>query len=768
MKPTPRQLVVLMSIAGLGLSLGKPAYGRIEADVSASSVAVDAFDLRSDGPFNPLVSSPIDALPAWRTLVGELGDNERAAMRVAIDALRRDSLSALSDPSRQGSRAVARPRVSDQEYERADALALVLMEDPRVPAGAPAHPQPPATRQLVTGLRQRDPKGSSTSMQLRPWTSVAGPDPQPEGQADEARPVRPPLDPTASAVPTLSDGSDSVAQKEGDVRPSHAWLSVAELARYLAGPPLDDATALATTTSGSERAAADSQVAASAEVPVGVDIDLPLDLPQAIALSARSTPVAKAASQSIRAAKMDRMAEALRQVLVAEIAPRQEDGPVLPTSRIAAATPAPTSVAANPIESRVERPIASPIASPVEPPIAATGTTSALDINLAIGPMAALDVNPVVAESALDIELDIGLDLIAPLLQLDLNLDLRPPIDIELAGSSKQASGDHVDIDVDLFSAAPASTVASAPTNAVASAATNAIAGVAVNAAGGAAATTVSGAAVPNPATAEVALPAESPVVAVDRIPRIVVAASHGERVRHSLEALLSPDDAVPALVGTQAGAIFVSSHAERALLTLAATLGRHDLVGSSTGAGGEGGVAAPPVEPTRLSSGNVQRPLASTDAPRSRGHSPIGEGLVAVGDLDLDRVRGGFDAGNGLQVSFGIERAVYINGSLVTTTSLNVSDAAGAVRGQSPVGTVASAVASGSGLTLIQNGAGNTFLTGPISAATLGTVVQNTLNDQKIQNITSINAAVNSLQVLRAQNFESTLRGALIDSLRR
>ena len=46
--------------------------------------------------------------------------------------------------------------------------------------------------------------------------------------------------------------------------------------------------------------------------------------------------------------------------------------------------------------------------------------------------------------------------------------------------------------------------------------------------------------------------------------------------------------------------------------------------------------------------------------------------------------------------------------------------------------------------------------------------MVQNTLNDQKIQSITAINATVNSLQLVRAQNLQSTLRSAVIDSLRR
>ncbi len=138
---------------------------------------------------------------------------------------------------------------------------------------------------------------------------------------------------------------------------------------------------------------------------------------------------------------------------------------------------------------------------------------------------------------------------------------------------------------------------------------------------------------------------------------------------------------------------------------------------------------------------------------------------MVAVNERGLDRVRGGFDAGNGLQISFGIERAVYVNGSLVTTTNLSVSDLGRVVAGQ---GGVSAAAAGSSNLSLLQNGAGNTLITGPVSAATLGTVVQNTLNNQKIQSVTTINATVNSLQMLKAQNFESSMRGALTDALRR
>ena len=70
--------------------------------------------------------------------------------------------------------------------------------------------------------------------------------------------------------------------------------------------------------------------------------------------------------------------------------------------------------------------------------------------------------------------------------------------------------------------------------------------------------------------------------------------------------------------------------------------------------------------------------------------------------------------------------------------------------------------------LALVQNGAGNTFQTGSMNAAAMGTVVQNTLNNQKIQTVTLINATVNSLQIIKSMNIGSSLRGAMIDSLRR
>ena len=61
-----------------------------------------------------------------------------------------------------------------------------------------------------------------------------------------------------------------------------------------------------------------------------------------------------------------------------------------------------------------------------------------------------------------------------------------------------------------------------------------------------------------------------------------------------------------------------------------------------------------------------------------------------------------------------------------------------------------------------------NLVSAGAMSPGSIGTVVQNTIDGQKIQNLTMINATVNSLGVLRGINLQSSLRGAVIDSLRR
>lgn len=211
--------------------------------------------------------------------------------------------------------------------------------------------------------------------------------------------------------------------------------------------------------------------------------------------------------------------------------------------------------------------------------------------------------------------------------------------------------------------------------------------------------------------------------------------------------------------------------------------------------------------------------------------------GWKPVAQEKLDEMRGGFEV-PGLQVSFGIERAVYLNGALVVATSINIPDVGRITADQAaqlasalgpaivastnaavnnaltanPVtagtqvgadggnasasagsagasgGAVASAGAAGASssasgaaslpgttvttatgqvvtnglLNVIQNGPGNAAAVGSL-AGTPTTVIQNTLNNQSIRSLMTIDASVNTLQAFRSQLANTALNGALM-----
>lgn len=156
----------------------------------------------------------------------------------------------------------------------------------------------------------------------------------------------------------------------------------------------------------------------------------------------------------------------------------------------------------------------------------------------------------------------------------------------------------------------------------------------------------------------------------------------------------------------------------------------------------------------------------AKKNSADSAGRTPIGQ-VAALDAETLDRIRGGFDMpDSNLRMSFGIERVVYINGQLVASTVLNLGDlqvAAGGGIGPAsmPPGEAVNA------LGVIQNGPGNHFSL-QMGSNLAGTVVQNTLNNQQINTLTTINAAVNSLQLLRAIDLQSTIQNGVVNSLKR
>jgi hypothetical protein len=133
----------------------------------------------------------------------------------------------------------------------------------------------------------------------------------------------------------------------------------------------------------------------------------------------------------------------------------------------------------------------------------------------------------------------------------------------------------------------------------------------------------------------------------------------------------------------------------------------------------------------------------------------------AAVSNSRLATIRGGFDTGSGLLASFGIDRAVYVNGNLVTSTSLSIPNIEQMSAAQ------ASALAAMVGtVNVTQNGPGNSFDVAPFGQTTAATVVQNTLNNQRIQSLTTINTTVNTLDMFKSLNLQSSLQSALINSL--
>jgi hypothetical protein len=160
-----------------------------------------------------------------------------------------------------------------------------------------------------------------------------------------------------------------------------------------------------------------------------------------------------------------------------------------------------------------------------------------------------------------------------------------------------------------------------------------------------------------------------------------------------------------------------------------------------------------------------------------------------AVPDAHLDAIRGGFDAG-GLRVSLGLERTVLINGAEAIRQSVNIPNIAQMTTDQ------ADALRSVLGTTVVTNGVGGVTTTSqpagvaaaannastnaaqssqaialpsslgtvslPTGSAT-GLVVQNSLDNQAITATTTINASVNTSQMLQNLRIDESIKDAVI-----
>jgi hypothetical protein len=131
-----------------------------------------------------------------------------------------------------------------------------------------------------------------------------------------------------------------------------------------------------------------------------------------------------------------------------------------------------------------------------------------------------------------------------------------------------------------------------------------------------------------------------------------------------------------------------------------------------------------------------------------------------------LDSMRGGFEVAPGLNLSFGFERAVYINGELVASSRLAISALGSVSTSTTPS---ASALAASTPSLPLSANALMVSNAGNISSYNgIITGIQNTLNNQMIQVRTTIDATLSSLSQMRAQVFSDAFRQSAIDSARR
>jgi hypothetical protein len=151
---------------------------------------------------------------------------------------------------------------------------------------------------------------------------------------------------------------------------------------------------------------------------------------------------------------------------------------------------------------------------------------------------------------------------------------------------------------------------------------------------------------------------------------------------------------------------------------------------------------------------------LAHADTSLNMTEQPV---WMTVSNKNLDKMRGGFDLGLGLMVSFGISRATYINQELVTSLTLQLGDLSKLTASQ------AQRLSQQINIQpqVIQNGGGNVVDSGVLNLP-LGTYVQNTLNNQVLRNQTVIDITTNGLSMLKNSNFQSMMQEAITNALGR
>jgi hypothetical protein len=155
---------------------------------------------------------------------------------------------------------------------------------------------------------------------------------------------------------------------------------------------------------------------------------------------------------------------------------------------------------------------------------------------------------------------------------------------------------------------------------------------------------------------------------------------------------------------------------------------------------------------------------VCQAQTPRTQAAHQSGDSTwLAASDRTLDRMRGGFDLGTGLMVSFGISRAVYVNGQLITSTTFRVGDLTSLTPQQATA--LSQQMTSQSQAQVVKNGPGNTMELS-VGTVPLATYIQNTLNNQTIRNQTILDVTSNGMGIAKGLNLRATIDAAIADAI--
>jgi hypothetical protein len=155
----------------------------------------------------------------------------------------------------------------------------------------------------------------------------------------------------------------------------------------------------------------------------------------------------------------------------------------------------------------------------------------------------------------------------------------------------------------------------------------------------------------------------------------------------------------------------------------------------------------------TRAAAGMAAAILASFTGAGLADETSFSED-TAVPEIALDDVRGGYELPENLRASLALDRSAYVNGERVAHASVRVADLAQMTASE------ASALADTFTTLVIQSGPANTFSVPDLGPAS--TVIQNTLNDQHLVTLTTLDVAVNTLGAFREFNFQDGVVQAL------